>query len=160
MTTPTMALADLAERGADADLLREMAQYVAQHMMEMDVEGRCGAAFGERSPRAHEQSQWLPGPAAGDAHWHGRLEDPEAAIGEFTFPRSGAASDCGESTCGGDPGSLRAGPVDALGRPAGESDGYERHLYEPILAPVRRDRRTFLNRPIEVDWPYLWIDAT
>jgi putative transposase len=50
MTRPTMALAELAEKGPDADLLREMIQYVAQRMMEMDVEGRCGAAFGERSP--------------------------------------------------------------------------------------------------------------
>ncbi len=50
MTKPTMALAELAEKGPDADLLREMIQYVAQRMMEMDVEGRCAAAFGERSP--------------------------------------------------------------------------------------------------------------
>ena len=47
---PTVALPELAEKGPDADLLREMVQYVARRMMEMDVEGRCGAAFGERSP--------------------------------------------------------------------------------------------------------------
>jgi hypothetical protein len=45
-----LALAELAAKGPDADLLREMIQHVAQRMMEMDVEGRCGAAFGERSP--------------------------------------------------------------------------------------------------------------
>ena len=50
MTKPSMALSELAEKGADAELLREMIQYVAQRMMEMDVEGRCGAAFGERTP--------------------------------------------------------------------------------------------------------------
>jgi putative transposase len=50
MTQPTMALAELAEQGAEADLLREMIQYIPQRMMEMEVEGRCGAAFGERSP--------------------------------------------------------------------------------------------------------------
>jgi len=50
MTKPTMALAELAEKGADADLLREMIQYVAQRMMEMDVEGLCAAAYGTRSP--------------------------------------------------------------------------------------------------------------
>ena len=33
MTKPTMALAELAEKGPDADLLREMIQYVAQRMM-------------------------------------------------------------------------------------------------------------------------------
>ena len=30
MTKPTMALAELAEKRADADLLREMIQFVAQ----------------------------------------------------------------------------------------------------------------------------------
>ena len=50
MTTKnTMALAELAEKGADADFLREMIQYVAQRMMEMDSEGRCAAAYAERS---------------------------------------------------------------------------------------------------------------
>jgi transposase-like protein len=35
---------------ADADLLREMIQFVAQRMMEMDSERLCAAAYGERSP--------------------------------------------------------------------------------------------------------------
>lgn len=41
---------ELAEKGADSDLLREMIQHIAQRMMEMDVEGLCAAAYGERSP--------------------------------------------------------------------------------------------------------------
>ena len=48
MTKARMALAELAEKGADADFLREMIQYVAQRLMEMDVETLCGAASGER----------------------------------------------------------------------------------------------------------------
>ena len=51
MTTKTnMALAELTEKGADADLLREMIQFVAQRMMEMDTESLCAAAYAERSP--------------------------------------------------------------------------------------------------------------
>jgi putative transposase len=42
-TMPTMSLAELAERGADIDLLREKIQFVAQRMMEMDAEGVCAA---------------------------------------------------------------------------------------------------------------------
>ena len=49
-TKPTMSLAELAEKGADTDLLREMIQFVAQRMMEMDAESLCAAAYGERSP--------------------------------------------------------------------------------------------------------------
>jgi putative transposase len=37
-TKKTIALAELAEKGADADLLREMIQYVAQRMMDLDIE--------------------------------------------------------------------------------------------------------------------------
>jgi putative transposase len=61
MTKPTMALAELAEKGADADLLREMIQFVAQRMMEMDVEGLCAAGYGERSPeRANSRNGRRP----------------------------------------------------------------------------------------------------
>lgn len=36
-------------KGADSDVLRQMLAFVAQRLMEFDVEGRCGAAYGERS---------------------------------------------------------------------------------------------------------------
>jgi Transposase, Mutator family len=49
-TKSTIALAELAEKGADADLLWDMIQFVAQRMMEMDVESLCAAFYGERSP--------------------------------------------------------------------------------------------------------------
>jgi hypothetical protein len=51
MTTKktTMALAELAEKGADGDLLRETIQFVAQRLMGMDVESLCAGAYGERT---------------------------------------------------------------------------------------------------------------
>ncbi len=57
MTTPTMALAELAEKGADVDLLRQMVQFMAQRLMEIDVEGRCGAGYDEKAPRARLNSR-------------------------------------------------------------------------------------------------------
>jgi putative transposase len=50
MTNPTMALADLAEKGADIDVLRQMVQFMAQRLMELDVDGRCGPGYDEKSP--------------------------------------------------------------------------------------------------------------
>jgi hypothetical protein len=47
MTTTTMALTELAEKGADIDVLRQMVQFMAQRLMELDVEGRCGAGYDE-----------------------------------------------------------------------------------------------------------------
>ena len=41
-----MSLAGAAEKGVDADLLRDMIQFVAQRMMEMDTEGLFAAAYG------------------------------------------------------------------------------------------------------------------
>ena len=49
MTTATMALTELAEKGADIDVLRQMVQYMAQRLMEIDAEGRCGAGYDEKS---------------------------------------------------------------------------------------------------------------
>jgi hypothetical protein len=49
MTTSTMALAELAEKGTDVDVLRQMVQFMAQRLMEIDVEGRCGAGYDEKS---------------------------------------------------------------------------------------------------------------
>ena len=45
MTNATMALAELSEKGADIDVLRQMVQFMAQRLMELDVEGRCGAGY-------------------------------------------------------------------------------------------------------------------
>jgi hypothetical protein len=41
--------AELAEKGADIDVLRQMVQFMAQRLMELDVEGRCGAGYDEKS---------------------------------------------------------------------------------------------------------------
>ena len=49
-TKTNIALAELAKKGADADLLKQMIQYVSQLMMEMDTENLCAAGYGERSP--------------------------------------------------------------------------------------------------------------
>jgi putative transposase len=47
MTTATIALAELAEKGSDIDVLRQMVQFMAQRLM--DIEGRCGADYDEKN---------------------------------------------------------------------------------------------------------------
>lgn len=49
MTTATIALGELAEEAADIDVLRQMVQFMAQRLMEIDVEGRCGAGYDEKN---------------------------------------------------------------------------------------------------------------
>ena len=50
MTIDRMTLKALVEKGSDEDLLREMMAYVANRMMDMEVESLTGAGHGERTP--------------------------------------------------------------------------------------------------------------
>ena len=50
MTDDMMNLRTLVEKTPDADLLREMIGFAAQRLMELEVEGQAGAAYGEKSP--------------------------------------------------------------------------------------------------------------
>ncbi len=56
MTWASMALMELAEKGADLDMLREMLEFATQRLMEFGVENRCGAPYGARGvPRVNSR---------------------------------------------------------------------------------------------------------
>jgi hypothetical protein len=57
MTAPMMTLAALAEKRPDVDMLRQMVQLMTQRLMEIDVEGRCGAGYDEKPPGARRNSR-------------------------------------------------------------------------------------------------------
>ena len=50
MTDERMALLELVEKDADADLVRAMLAFAAERLMDLEVEAAAGAAKGERSP--------------------------------------------------------------------------------------------------------------
>ncbi len=50
MTDAVMSLRALAETSADADVLREMIDFAAQRLMELEVGGLTCAAHGEKNP--------------------------------------------------------------------------------------------------------------
>jgi putative transposase len=158
-----MALAELAEKGADADLLREMIQFVAQRMMDMDVEGLCAAAYGERSPdRANRRNGYR------DRLWDTRagavdLKIPKLRSGSyfpgFLEPRRTAekalAAVIQEAYVQG----VSTRSVDELVKAMGMS-GISKSQVSRLCAEIDERVGAFLSRPIEGDWPYLWIDAT
>ena len=105
------------EKGSDHELLREMIGYVAQRMMEMDVDGVVGAGHGER---AEGRENWRNGHRERD--WHTRsgtipLRIPKLRRGSYFGGLSGTAPVVGEGAGGGDPGSVRAGHFDARRAP-------------------------------------------
>jgi putative transposase len=164
MTTKgTIALAELAEKGADADLLREMIQYVAQRMMEMDTESLCAAAYGERSPErlnsrnGYRERLWETRAGSVD------LKIPKLRKGSyfpgFLEPRRTAekalAAVIQEAYIQG----VSTRSVDELVKAMGMS-GISKSQVSRLCGEIDERVHAFLGRPIEGDWPYLWIDAT
>ena len=48
MTDEMMTLRTLLEKSSDADLLREMIGFTARRLMDLEVAGKTGAAYGEK----------------------------------------------------------------------------------------------------------------
>jgi putative transposase len=162
-TKTTIALADLVEKGADSDLLREMIQYVAQRLMELDTESLCAAAYGERSPEransrnGYRERLWQTRAGAVD------LKIPKLRKGSY-FPgfleprRAGEkalAAVIQEAYIQG----VSTRSVDELVKAMGMT-GISKSQVSRLCADIDERVQAFLNRPIEGDWPYLWIDAT
>ena len=162
-TKTTIALADLVEKGADSELLRDMIQYVAQRMMELDTEGLCAAAYGERSPErtnsrnGYRERLWQTRAGAVD------LKIPKLRKGSylpgFLEPRRAGekalAAVIQEAYIQG----VSTRSVDELVKAMGMS-GISKSQVSRLCADIDERVNAFLSRPIEGDWPYLWIDAT
>lgn len=164
MTAPMMTLADLAEKGPDADVLRQMVQFMAQRLMEIDVQGRCGAGYDEKAPAARLNSR----NGYRDRTWDTRagtveLQIPKLRRGsyfpEFLEPRRTAekalAAVIQETYVHG----VSTRSVDELVKALGMS-GVSKSEVSRLCGELDERVSAFLERPIEGDWPYLWIDAT
>jgi putative transposase len=163
MTTDRMALGELLEKGSDADLLRAMIGFVAQRLMELDVEGLCGAGHGERTP---ERTNLRNGYR--DRLWETRAGSVELRIPKlrkgayfpgFLEPRRTAekalAAVIQEAYVQG----VSTRSVDELVKAMGMT-GISKSQVSRLCAEIDERVNAFLARPIEGDWPYLWIDAT
>lgn len=163
MTNSTIALSELAEKGADSDLLKHMIQFVAQRLMELDVEALCGAGYdvksAERSNSRNGYRERLWQPRAGDVE----LRIPKLRQGSyfpaFLEPRRTAekalAAVIQEAYVQGVP----TRSVDELVKAMGMS-GISKSQVSRLAVEIDERVHAFLDRPIEGDWPYLWIDAT
>ena len=162
MTTATMALTELAEKGAGMDVLRQMVEFMAQRLMELDVDARCGAVYDEKTPSASTAATVIES-GLGHARRQRRAEDPQAAPGQLLPRVPGAPANGREGAHRRDQEAYVQGistrSVDELVKALGMS-GVSKSQVSRLCGELDERVGAFLNRQIEGDWPYLWIDAT
>src|SRR6201996_7206257 len=163
MTDDKIALRELLEKGSDATFLREMIGFAAERLMALETETLCGAAPGERSAgRINQRNGYR------DRDWQTRAGTVELRIPKlrrgsyfpgFLEPRRMAekalTAVIQEAYIQG----ISTRSVDDLVKALG-MEGISKSQVSRLCGEIDERVGAFLTRPIEGDWPYVWLDAT
>ncbi|MDK9720982.1 MAG: transposase, partial [Rhodospirillales bacterium] len=163
MTDDMMNLRALLEKSPDADLLREMIGFAAHRLMELEVEGVTGASHGSRSSERMNQRNGYR-----DRPWETRAGTVELRIPKlrkgsyfpgFLEPRRMAEKALTAVIQEAYVQGISTRSVDDLVQAMGMS-GISKSQVSRLCQEIDGKVSTFLNRPLEGDWPYVWLDAT
>lgn len=162
MTTDMMNVRSLVEMSADAELLREMIGFAAERLMELEVGSGTGAGFGEKNPMRLAQRNGYR-----DRDWETRAGTVELRIPKlrkdsyfptFLGPRRMAekalTAVIQETYIQG----ISTRSVDDLVKAMGMS-GISKSQVSRLCEEIDVKVKAFLDRPIEGEWPYVWVDA-
>jgi putative transposase len=163
MTDDRMTLLELIEKEADPDLVRDMLAYAAERIMEVEIEAHTGAPSGARSPERLNQRNGYR-----ERAWETRAGRIELAIPKlrkgsyfpsFLEPRRTAEKALTAVIQEAYVHGISTRAVDDLVKAMGGS-GMSKSQVSRLCEEIDARVNAFLSRPIEGEWPYLWIDAT
>ena len=163
MTNDMMGLRSLLEKTPDADLLREMIGFAAERLMELEVGAKTGADYGEKSSDRLAQRNGYR-----DRDWQTRagsveLRIPRLRTGSyfpsFLEPRRSVEKALTAVIQEAYVHGVSTRAMDDLVQTMGGT-GISKSQVSRLCEEIDERVDAFLTRPIEGEWPYLWIDAT
>jgi len=163
MTDDTMNLQALVGKTADADFLREMIGFAAQRLMDLEVGSLTGAGYGEKSSDRLAQRNGYR-----ERDWETRagtveLRIPRLRTGSyfpaFLEPRRLAEKALTAVVQEAYIQGISTRSVDDLVKAMGMT-GISKSQVSRLCEEIDVRVKAFLDRPIEGDWPYVWVDAT
>jgi transposase-like protein len=163
MTEPSLPLVELLAKAGDPDFLRSAAEAVVQMLMEADVEGLIGAARHERTDERTTYRNGFRDRSLDTRLGTLQLRIPKLRQGSYFPPfleprktsEKALVAVIQEAWIGG----VSTRRVEDLVQAMGLS-GISKSTVSKLCQDIDERVNAFLDRPLEGEWPYLWLDAT